>query len=60
MRTSANNGVRVMQLVGENEDEEEWRKMYVFFGIFIIISYIPVLLQQEEDGAVAITFERPA
>ena len=38
-------------------------KMYVnvlFFGIVVFISYIFVLLQQEEDGAVAITLERRA
>jgi len=40
--------------------KDGWGKMYVFFGIIIIISYIFVLLQQEEDGAVAITLERHA
>ena len=34
--------------------------MYVFFGIVSFISYIFVLLHQEEDGAVAITLERRA
>ena len=40
--------------------EDGWRKMYVFFGIVFFISYIFVLLQQEEDGAVAITLKRRA
>jgi hypothetical protein len=35
-------------------------KMYINVRIVFFISYIFVLLQQEEDGAVAITLERHA